>query len=277
MANLLADQPSAYLNSAAHQPVHWHPWGDAAFAQARAADKPVLLDIGGKYRLEIYPLSLMSLIRSPAVTYETTFYPSAASAESSRRVVIDTGQARPGIDIGLRRVAGRRVTGTVVGPRFIPARQSDPGEIAPPIVPEGSHSRQRFSMTVTLEAGVTARNLESPSHRISIASFGGGGGQRVTLAAKQREILNRDFKLRWSVGGEEPEVGVLAWRDPGGSDPSGSGAGWGIRVRVVRCGGGSRYRPPVRASRSSHRMPRIDFASLISPASTIATASSSGT
>ena len=46
MANLLADQPSAYLKSAAHQPVHWHPWGDAAFAQARAADKPVLLDIG---------------------------------------------------------------------------------------------------------------------------------------------------------------------------------------------------------------------------------------
>src|SRR5256886_1698617 len=46
MSNLLASEPSAYLKSAAHQPVHWHPWGDAAFARARAEDKPILLDIG---------------------------------------------------------------------------------------------------------------------------------------------------------------------------------------------------------------------------------------
>jgi uncharacterized protein len=46
MSNLLAAEPSAYLKSAAHQPVHWHPWGDAAFARARAEQKPILLDIG---------------------------------------------------------------------------------------------------------------------------------------------------------------------------------------------------------------------------------------
>jgi uncharacterized protein YyaL (SSP411 family) len=46
MSNLLAAEPSAYLQSAAHQPVHWHPWGDAAFARARAEHKPILLDIG---------------------------------------------------------------------------------------------------------------------------------------------------------------------------------------------------------------------------------------
>ncbi len=46
MPNLLATEPSAYLKSAAHQPVHWHPWGDAALARARTADKPILLDIG---------------------------------------------------------------------------------------------------------------------------------------------------------------------------------------------------------------------------------------
>src|SRR3989442_2083859 len=46
MANLLASEPSAYLKSAAHQPVHWRPWGEAAFAQARADEKPILLDIG---------------------------------------------------------------------------------------------------------------------------------------------------------------------------------------------------------------------------------------
>src|SRR5437762_3952676 len=46
MPNLLASEPSAYLKSAAHQPVHWHPWGEAAVARARAEDKPILLDIG---------------------------------------------------------------------------------------------------------------------------------------------------------------------------------------------------------------------------------------
>ena len=46
MTNQLASQPSAYLKSAAHQPVHWQPWGEAAFARAKAEDKPILLDIG---------------------------------------------------------------------------------------------------------------------------------------------------------------------------------------------------------------------------------------
>src|SRR5207237_363353 len=46
MPNLLATEPSAYLKSAAHQPVHWHAWGDAAFTRARTEDKPILLDIG---------------------------------------------------------------------------------------------------------------------------------------------------------------------------------------------------------------------------------------
>jgi uncharacterized protein YyaL (SSP411 family) len=46
MPNQLASESSAYLQSAAHQPVHWLPWGEAAFARARAEDKPILLDIG---------------------------------------------------------------------------------------------------------------------------------------------------------------------------------------------------------------------------------------
>ncbi len=45
-SNQLASEPSAYLKSAAHQPVHWSPWGDAAFARARLEKKPILLDIG---------------------------------------------------------------------------------------------------------------------------------------------------------------------------------------------------------------------------------------
>ena len=46
MPNRLATAASAYLQSAAHQPIHWFPWGDEAFAEARTQDRPVLLDIG---------------------------------------------------------------------------------------------------------------------------------------------------------------------------------------------------------------------------------------
>ena len=44
--NRLAGAASAYLQSAAHQPIHWFPWGADAFDAARRADRPVLLDIG---------------------------------------------------------------------------------------------------------------------------------------------------------------------------------------------------------------------------------------
>jgi uncharacterized protein YyaL (SSP411 family) len=45
-SNRLGSAASAYLQSAAHQPIHWYPWGDEAFAAAQAQDRPVLLDIG---------------------------------------------------------------------------------------------------------------------------------------------------------------------------------------------------------------------------------------
>src|ERR1700693_3871190 len=43
---LLKKPASRYLRSAAHQPVDWHEWGEEAFQKARAANKPLLLDIG---------------------------------------------------------------------------------------------------------------------------------------------------------------------------------------------------------------------------------------
>jgi uncharacterized protein len=46
MGNRLAEATSSYLKSAAHQPVEWYPWGEEAFARAKAEDKPILLDIG---------------------------------------------------------------------------------------------------------------------------------------------------------------------------------------------------------------------------------------
>ena len=45
-ANLLDAETSPYLHQHRDNPVHWRAWGPAAFAEAKAADKPVLLSIG---------------------------------------------------------------------------------------------------------------------------------------------------------------------------------------------------------------------------------------
>ncbi|WP_407442390.1 thioredoxin domain-containing protein [Rhodococcus sp. (in: high G+C Gram-positive bacteria)] len=46
MANLLADSLSPYLRQHAGNPVDWHEWGEAALAEARERDVPILLSIG---------------------------------------------------------------------------------------------------------------------------------------------------------------------------------------------------------------------------------------
>jgi uncharacterized protein YyaL (SSP411 family) len=45
-ANRLARETSAYLRQHMHNPVDWFPWGEEAFAKARAEGKPLLVSIG---------------------------------------------------------------------------------------------------------------------------------------------------------------------------------------------------------------------------------------
>jgi uncharacterized protein len=44
--NRLADQTSPYLRQHKDNPVDWYPWGEEAFARARAEDKPIMLSVG---------------------------------------------------------------------------------------------------------------------------------------------------------------------------------------------------------------------------------------
>jgi uncharacterized protein YyaL (SSP411 family) len=44
--NRLAGETSPYLLQHAENPVDWYPWGEEAFAKARAEDRPVLLSVG---------------------------------------------------------------------------------------------------------------------------------------------------------------------------------------------------------------------------------------
>jgi uncharacterized protein YyaL (SSP411 family) len=46
MPNRLASEPSPYLLQHQDNPVDWYPWGDEAFARARAEDKPIFLSVG---------------------------------------------------------------------------------------------------------------------------------------------------------------------------------------------------------------------------------------
>ncbi|MHB8352727.1 MAG: DUF255 domain-containing protein, partial [Thermoplasmata archaeon] len=45
-ARRLRDSASAYLRSAAEQPIDWHPWGPEPFREAVRRGRPILLDIG---------------------------------------------------------------------------------------------------------------------------------------------------------------------------------------------------------------------------------------
>lgn len=44
--NHLINEKSPYLQQHAHNPVDWYPWSEAAFAKARAEDKPIFLSVG---------------------------------------------------------------------------------------------------------------------------------------------------------------------------------------------------------------------------------------
>jgi uncharacterized protein YyaL (SSP411 family) len=46
MPNRLANETSPYLLQHKDNPVDWYPWGDEAFARARAEQKPILLSVG---------------------------------------------------------------------------------------------------------------------------------------------------------------------------------------------------------------------------------------
>jgi uncharacterized protein len=44
--NRLGTETSPYLLQHRDNPVHWYPWGDEAFAEARRLDKPIILSVG---------------------------------------------------------------------------------------------------------------------------------------------------------------------------------------------------------------------------------------
>ena len=111
---------------------------------------------------------------------------------------------------------------TVVGPRFIPCRQADPGRINPPVAGPGTTTGQRLTLRIDLDGAVPVREVGSPSHRVTIAREGESRA-RVTLAETEGVALDKDVRLRWRIGGAAPEMGLLTWQDVGAGDTRGPG------------------------------------------------------
>lgn len=108
----------------------------------------------------------------------------------------------------------------VVGPRYIPGqpmdaagntdRVPDASEITPPVVPPGTRSAHDIGLTVEINAGMPVSQVYSNSHRIRTSQ----DGETVTVELGEEDsIANRDFILRYRVGGDRAQATVLTQAD----------------------------------------------------------------
>ena len=181
---------------------------EAAKAEGRAA---ALLT---QHRPNMFTQEVANLMPGAPVTVQITYV-----------------QAVPRVD-GLHEL----VVPTVVGPRYVPGPEGErtgedeyapdgagegapggwsfgPPPALPPVhgltIPEDV-SPERLTFAATIRGGVSLSDVASPSHAVRVEEGA------VTLAAG-RTIPNRDLILRYALGGEEAEAGLLTHTDERGT------------------------------------------------------------
>jgi Ca-activated chloride channel family protein len=101
---------------------------------------------------------------------------------------------------------------TVVGPRYSnqPAEQAPPSEfwMQNPYLHQGEAPTYSFDITVDIAAGMPIRDLSCPSHKVR-ASFDGPGTATVRLDRSETRDGNRDYLLRYRLGGDSIHSGLL--------------------------------------------------------------------
>jgi len=96
----------------------------------------------------------------------------------------------------------------VVGPRFDPGGGSvpDAARISPPVVGHGVRTGHDIELVVDAQAGPPIVSWTCPSHELDATLE--AGRLRATLVPHE-SLPNRDFVLRYRVGGGEPQAAVL--------------------------------------------------------------------
>jgi uncharacterized protein YyaL (SSP411 family) len=203
-ANLLEHSASSYLRSARHQPVRWHPWGDAAFARAQSEDKPILLDIGAVWCHWCHVMDRES--------YEN---PQIAAIINEHFVAVKVDRdERPDVDARYQ-AAVAAITGQGGWPltAFLTpdGRPYFGGTYIPP---DDRYGQPGFGRVLTTLAQVWRERrdeaLETAAGAMAAIehneSFSGGGGQlSLELVDKIAASILRQFDLRNGGFGSQPK------------------------------------------------------------------------
>jgi uncharacterized protein YyaL (SSP411 family) len=204
VTNLLEHSASSYLRSARHQPVRWHPWGDAAFARAQSEDKPILLDIGAVWCHWCHVMDRES--------YEN---PEIAALINEHFVAVKVDRdERPDVDARYQ-AAVAAITGQGGWPltAFLTpdGRPYFGGTYIPP---DDRYGRPGFGRVLTTLAQVWRERrdeaLETAAGAMAAIehneSFSGGGGQlSLELVDKIAASILRQFDLRNGGFGSQPK------------------------------------------------------------------------
>lgn len=97
-----------------------------------------------------------------------------------------------------------------VGPRYL-GHTADPEKVDPP---HTARPGTNIDLTVDIDAGAQIANVSSILHKVDIVGLT-ANRVRVSLA-RQDEIPNRDFILRYRLAGDKPKVAFLTQTDPRG-------------------------------------------------------------
>ncbi|MBI3982650.1 MAG: thioredoxin domain-containing protein [Gemmatimonadetes bacterium] len=202
-ASRLAGAPSAYLRSAAHQPVEWFPWGPEPFARARAERKPVLLDIGAVWCHWCHVMD--------AESYED---PRVADVLNRDWICVKVDRdERPDVDARYQR-AVQAVSGQGGWPltAFL-TPDGEPFYGGTYFPPEGAHGRPGF-LTVLAELHrlfhdqperVTGQVAEITAQLTAARDEGRRGATTLDTLARAADRMARVFDIRYGGFGVQPK------------------------------------------------------------------------
>jgi len=89
-----------------------------------------------------------------------------------------------------------------------PPVQSDGEKISPPVTPQGTRAGHDITLAVKLDAGLPINEVKSHLHEVTVDRE---GANRATIRLRGGSTIpNKDFILRYTVGGAQMQTGVLA-------------------------------------------------------------------